>query len=503
MLATIKSEDSVATVPSDRDGIFDLIRTETSFIAVDRLIFSTLSNWIKTTLEASIRALSSTAQQAHRWRALGHIYLNERNFVDAERCYAHDLSLFTTLDDQSAHLEVAKGQAQVGMMRGILRKPARTWRPLFESALAVQTELLGPSDREVFATKYSFAAALSRNDLLHDAKDIALDLFDAHRHAYGLANSYTAVVMSLVTDIVTLLHDPRAALRWSRKTSALQEQLHGPDHIRTLLTLQIAGAAYMDLGRFDEGLALNQRVLATTRRTLGADHELTLAASLNEGFSLLQAGDVAGATAILRSVRALLPATNATVNYKRDAELNLGLALWTSGDMAAATDHFLTAHRILPGKDTVAAICRVATANTTGRHRLLALVTKAICSDMAPEWWPTNCVLCSKPIRGVLISCAACPKGAFRFCRACAATKRGRLERFCRHEPPAARLETALPPRRRLYHDALLAQEGSYDRIESLLNAYAAYCETHDVPPNERLSRPSIPALSRRWHPML
>ncbi|KDO16217.1 hypothetical protein SPRG_18249, partial [Saprolegnia parasitica CBS 223.65] len=56
MLATIKSEDSETTVPSDRDGIFYLIRAETSFIAVDRLIFSTLSNWIKTTLESSIGA---------------------------------------------------------------------------------------------------------------------------------------------------------------------------------------------------------------------------------------------------------------------------------------------------------------------------------------------------------------------------------------------------------------------------------------------------------------
>ncbi|EQC25445.1 hypothetical protein SDRG_16691 [Saprolegnia diclina VS20] len=45
MLAKIKSEDSEATVPSDRDGIFELIRTETSFTAVDRLIFTTLTTW--------------------------------------------------------------------------------------------------------------------------------------------------------------------------------------------------------------------------------------------------------------------------------------------------------------------------------------------------------------------------------------------------------------------------------------------------------------------------
>ncbi|KDO18993.1 hypothetical protein SPRG_15784 [Saprolegnia parasitica CBS 223.65] len=503
MLATIKSENSEATVPSDRDGIFAWIRAETSFVAVDRLIFSTLSTWIKTTLESSIGALSSPVQQAYRWRALGWIYLNDRNCVDAERCFARDLSHFTTLDGRSARLDVASAQVNVGMTRGTLRKPAHTWQPLFESALAVQTELLGPSDREVFATKYSFVAALTRNDLVHDAKTVALDLFDAHRHVYGIASSLTAVVMSLVTEIVHRLHDPRTALRWSRKTAAVQEQFHGSDHVCTILTLQIASAAYLALGRFDEGLALNQRVLATAQRTLGADHKLTLAASLNEGSFLLQSGDVAGAMAILRSVRALCPAANAPVHYKRDAELYLGHAVWTSGDVAAATDHFLAAHRILPGKDTVAAIYRVATADPMARCHLLALVTEAICSDVAPEWWPTNCVLCSKPIRGVLISCAACPKGAFWFCRVCSATKRERLERFCQHDLPAAQLETVLPPRRQLYHDALLTHDGSYKHIESLLDDYATYCNTHDVPPNERLPRPSIPTLNRGWHPML
>ena len=77
MLATIKSEASETTVVNDRDGIFALIRAETSFIAVDRRLFSTLSTWIKTTLEASIAASSSPLEQASLERHLGCIFDDE------------------------------------------------------------------------------------------------------------------------------------------------------------------------------------------------------------------------------------------------------------------------------------------------------------------------------------------------------------------------------------------------------------------------------------------
>ncbi|KDO17137.1 hypothetical protein SPRG_17001 [Saprolegnia parasitica CBS 223.65] len=95
MLSTIKSEDSETTVPSDRDGIFDLIRAETSFAAVDRLIFSTLSNWIKTTLEASIASTPSLVKKAARWLHLGGIHMSETNPAESERCFHHAIDLFT------------------------------------------------------------------------------------------------------------------------------------------------------------------------------------------------------------------------------------------------------------------------------------------------------------------------------------------------------------------------------------------------------------------------
>ncbi|EQC30499.1 hypothetical protein SDRG_11815 [Saprolegnia diclina VS20] len=501
MLATVKCENSEATVPSDRDGIFALIRAETSFIAVDQLIFSVFADWIKRTLEASIPALPSLLEQAERWSALGRIYQDERNYGDAARCHEHALLLRTSRADP---LVVAMTQTHLGMMRSMLNQPASTWRPLFESALATQSDALGPFESDVFETQYYFVAALSRNGRTDEAKGIALDLFDAHRHVYGLAHKYTAVVMGLVASLHVHSHESRASLRWSRKAAALQEQLHGSDFLNTVLTLQIATVAYMNLGRFDEGLALNQRVLATTQRTFGADHELTLAATLNQGKFLVHVGELARATSILRSVRDLLPSAKVPKDYTRDVELNLGHAAWTSGDLGAAADHFQVAHRRVPGKCTVSAIYRLALATTdaNARRDLLDLVVLDDI-DEAPETWVAECVLCSKPVTGVLLTCKACPKGVLFFCAACAATKRGRLERFCRHDPPVAQLETALPPRRLLYHDALLAQEGSYERIESLLNDYATYCETYKVPMHERLQRRSVPVLNRNWHPMV
>ncbi|EQC30255.1 hypothetical protein SDRG_12105 [Saprolegnia diclina VS20] len=146
-------EASETTVPSDRDGIFALIRAETSFIAVDRRLFSTLSPWIKTTLEASIAASRSPLEQAALSRHLGCVFDDEQLYADAERCHRRARDLYRQcLGDH--HQETLLSQVRVAYAMGHQSKPRTEWELLLTATITAQASLLGDNHADVLAASF-------------------------------------------------------------------------------------------------------------------------------------------------------------------------------------------------------------------------------------------------------------------------------------------------------------------------------------------------------------
>ncbi|KDO18991.1 hypothetical protein SPRG_15782 [Saprolegnia parasitica CBS 223.65] len=298
MLATIKSEDSEATVPSDRDGIFALIRAETSFIAVDRLIFSTLTNWIKTALEASIASTPTPVAKAARWLQLGSIYQNEVDFAEGERCFRRAVTLFAEYRGPFDH-DTLQTQALLAYAIAYQRKPRREWEPLSLSTIRDASEHLGATHNVTLHARSSYALALSWNDDDVAALAVHMDLYDIWRHQYGIRDWHTAGTMNKIGLCHFKLGAPRVAARWLQKSLPVLEAHFGVDHSETTQTTSYLAGAYTYSGQQLKALPLQQRLVETSERILGADNPDTIVHKMNVAILQILAGHTRDAAAQL------------------------------------------------------------------------------------------------------------------------------------------------------------------------------------------------------------
>ncbi|EQC25274.1 hypothetical protein SDRG_16854 [Saprolegnia diclina VS20] len=505
MLATVKSEDSEATVPSDRDGIFELIRAETSFVAVDRLIFSTLSSWIRTTLEASIAATSSLVEKAKRWRQLGLIADNLNEYVTSERCFREARALYDHVEGP-LDAETLMLQSLVAFAMAHQGKPQSEWEPLFRDTLALATEHLGETHPSTLATRSNLVKSLGQFGDFVAALPLALDDFERRRSLHGLYDYRTANILSEIGKIYVHLAEPRMAMRWLRKAFSIREALLGHEHASTMATLSLLVVALMYMGAAVEAAALAKDVAASRARTLGAEHPNTLESRLNEAACMLMTGDAEAATSALLSLQTLYEARHDLAPWLPIVYHDLGIAYAMLGKTDLARAYYIRNFQNVPTKfhawlffDTVLRFAPASVAED------LALVRDFVEStaDDAPESWLESCVVCYRPILGSTVACAACPHDIYKFCTRCRDQRPSRLRRFCRHDPQATSWRTTVPPRRFFYEAALRSTaNANYDDIELLFAAYETYCGTHKVPANERLARASIPSLNLGWHPM-
>ncbi|EQC26668.1 hypothetical protein SDRG_15506 [Saprolegnia diclina VS20] len=120
MLATIKSEDSEATVASDRD--------------VDRLILLTLTRWIEPTLE------------------LGLLFDALHQHKERERCFQDALRLrLKTHGPMDADTLLLLSLVAFAMVQA--NKPRRSWETLFQSTLGASLTHLGETHPTTLATR--------------------------------------------------------------------------------------------------------------------------------------------------------------------------------------------------------------------------------------------------------------------------------------------------------------------------------------------------------------
>ncbi|EQC30498.1 hypothetical protein SDRG_11814 [Saprolegnia diclina VS20] len=460
MLATIKCEDSVATVPSDRDGIFTLIRAETSFIAVDRLIFSTLTHWIKQTLEASIASASSSLEKASRWRYLGVIHDALNDHAASERCFQAAVTLFLAahgpLNEETLLL-----QSLAAFARAYQRTPQSEWEPRLRSTLSTALQHLGETHPTTLAARSNVVSSLCHNDAHAEALPLALEDFDVRRSLYGLCDWRTMSAMSTVGLVYVSQHEAYRASRWLRKALGLQVTHLCREHNDTIGTKSRLVDALLQMGDGVQARALAESVVASRARTYGATHPRTVACRINLAASVLMTGDAALASAQMLALTTTLGADDPT---RLAVQLNLGVAYAMQAQWANALASFIDAFASAPCKVTAWLLYGFAVhAPLPVSKKGLTLVRDFIISssDAQPETWPTRCMACYTPVTGTL--------------------RPSRLMRFCQHDPKETTWKMTLPPRRYFYEADLCATETAhYDDIDGLFAAYERHCDMHN-----------------------
>ncbi|EQC30472.1 hypothetical protein SDRG_11789 [Saprolegnia diclina VS20] len=488
MKATIKSENSEASVPSDRDGIFALIRAETSFIAVDRLIFSTLTNWIKSTLEASIASAPTPAAKAQRWANLGVAIQGEFQHADAERCFRQAVNLFTLANRRYA-VESLHAQVTLAYCIAYQRKPRSQWEPLSLATIQAATEHFGETHDSTLHARSSYALALSWNYDLYMALPLYLELYDISRHKYGLHDQRTADKMKTIGGIYCQRGTHRVGARWLRKALTILEATLGPDHSATTVTASHLVGAYMFMGELAIALPLSQRLAATAERTLGPDNSDTILHKMNVAALQLMTNSVPEATSLLLQLEASLAQraelTRQLRDQLRDVRANLGLAYWINGNDASAMAYYTRILESHPSKDNMLLLYHFADDLSTSsrlRKGALARVRAFVVAtqDPAPETWCETCTSCCEPIVGRRSMCQMCPKTLFFFCSACVQQQPARVQSFCKHDQRTSVYETVTPPCRFLLEDDLMMMnDKSYGDVDAKYSAYYVLGSAH------------------------
>ncbi|KDO22628.1 hypothetical protein SPRG_21110 [Saprolegnia parasitica CBS 223.65] len=489
MLATIKSEDSETTVPSDRD-------------AVDRLIFSTLSNWIKSTLEASIASAPTLAEKALRWQQLGFIYDRSNDDVETERCYRHAVALFAQTNGPN-DLEMLKTQSALAFCMSYQYKPKSEWEPLFLSTLSALVAQLGATHKTALVTRLRLTVALSWNGDHHGALTVGLGTLDLQRATFGLRHWRTAATLSAIGGAYNKLYMYRVAARYLRRALLVQEETLGHDHTSTQSSATWLTIALLNTGNTMQALPMAERLVASSERVLGPQHDNAIVDKITLGTALFMAGKAKEAQTLLSAMNAILEGRPELAARRPFVLGQIAIAFWSQGQYEEATNYFVRAldlshHR----KETVwlfflmaSTIASQAVPLARARHYVESA------TDPTPETWPASCLVCGKVIVGRVVMCKGCPGGISKFCTSCLARKVARLQQLCKHDPSTTTYTTTPPPRRFFLEKDLL--EASYDRVEMLWVDYASYCTMHNVPLHERLARTSVPVLNRSWHPML
>ncbi|EQC30452.1 hypothetical protein SDRG_11772 [Saprolegnia diclina VS20] len=507
MLATIKSENSEATIAGDRDGIFALIRAETSFVAVDRLIFSTLSTWIKTTLEASIASAPTPAEKAARWLQLGLIYTRETKDAESERCCRHAVDLFTQSRGPDAP-ETLAAASHLAYAIAYQRKPRDEWEPAFTASLASLERQLGAADCRSLRSRADFAASLAWNGDFTASLDMSMTLLDLQRHSFGLGDWRTASTLSMIGINHFQLGARRVAARWLAKALPIQEAHFGKDHTSTTLTISFLAGAFMFLGELQRALPLAQHLVETSERTRGPDNSGTMVDKMNLAMVTLMAGHLHEATTQLEALEDALVSRSDLSHHHREVLKHLAVAYWAAGKYDVAASCYRRIFEATPDKESawlLVGFLLDAPPTTAQRDESLARVRQYMMTshDDAPESWPMSCTVCCQPVHGRLAKCDSCPKALFVFCASCLQRHPRRALKFCAHDHATTAYATMTPPRRFFFEADLVSLDVSFDEIDGIFCAYETYCDAHSVPRHERLPRSSVPILSRAWHPML
>jgi tetratricopeptide (TPR) repeat protein len=219
-------------------------------------------------------------------------------------------------------------------------------RPLLERALAINEKALGSEHPET-STNLSHLASLfqGQGDLL-SARPLAERALSIREKVFGPDHALTATTLDNLGQLLMNQHDLAGARALLMRALAIREKTLGSKHPDTAATLNTLALLLANQHDFVGARPLYERALAINEEALGPDHRTTATILNNLADLFLRQGDFADARPLLERAleiqeRTLGPEHSATAV----SASNLGRALLGLGDTPRAEQLFARASR--------------------------------------------------------------------------------------------------------------------------------------------------------------
>ncbi len=168
-------------------------------------------------------------------------------------------------------------------------------RPLFERALAINEQALGPIHPSSATSLNNLAELLRAVGDYAAARPLYERALAINEQALGPIHPDTAQILNNLATLFSSVGDYAAARPLYERSLAIKEQALGPIHPDTALSLNNLATLFSLMGDYAAARPLYERALATTEQALGPNHPST-AQSLNNLAELFRAvGDYAAA----------------------------------------------------------------------------------------------------------------------------------------------------------------------------------------------------------------
>ncbi|KAF0713968.1 Aste57867_4126 [Aphanomyces stellatus] len=227
------------------------------------------------TLQAQVDGARALADKAEWLVVMGGYFRDIDDLGKATQC-VHDALHIYRHDLNDSHPDTWDSLCGTADLVEMAIEPRAVWEPMFQEALAHETDLLGRDHVNSLQTVFSLGSC----QILHEACS----------RTQGLTLPLTIETLAITGECLVRQNKFDDAEVSLRKCYALKCQGFGPDHPNTQKTTSQLSTVYIKQGQFDQAATLNQQVFDVYFRTLGPTHRETIASHINIGHTKLLAG---------------------------------------------------------------------------------------------------------------------------------------------------------------------------------------------------------------------
>ena len=343
MLSKVNTAKSECSRDSDRERIFEAVRgLEGGFIALDRSVLQTMTDWLQMQLEQEVAASAAACLEEEEWKmatALGRLFQDKGEYGRAlpllEECLTkrkramgenHPQTLLSI--DNLANLFESMGQYDRAL-------------PLHEECLAKRKVILAEQHPETLVSLGNLANLFESMGQYDRALPLAEECLAKRKQVLGDEHPDSLASLNNLANLLQSMGQYDRALPLSEACLALRRRVLGEDHPHTLISLNNLALLFKRTGEQDSALPLYEECLAKSRRVLGDDHPDTLQSINNIGTLFISTGQYDRALPLfdecLAKSRRVLghdhPDTLETLN-------NIGALFFKNGDYFRALLHF-------------------------------------------------------------------------------------------------------------------------------------------------------------------
>lgn len=276
MLAKIKSESSIAAVPSDRTLIHHCITEKVpgGFIGLDRAIFQKLEEWIITLLESQIVASENDVVEA-RWKyALSYILRSSGRLAEAQPHIESALSIRAHSLGRD-HIDTLFAINRLALLYHSQGKYELA-EPLFHECLETRRRVLGEESSYTLDSLNNLALVYESQGKYDQAEPLYEDCLATCRRLLGNDDADTLNSINNMAVLYHTINKHDKAEHLYMECLVTRRRVFGDEHPDTVQSINNLGYFYDTQGKYEQAEILYIECLATSRRIFGDEHPDTL-----------------------------------------------------------------------------------------------------------------------------------------------------------------------------------------------------------------------------------